>query len=39
MSLVNLYTGPNAFTDSDWGAFIKMVKDKGMDEILESLNA
>lgn len=38
MSLVNLYTGEKAFTDTDWDNFVKMIGDKGMTEILQSLN-
>ena len=38
MSLVNLYTGRTAFSDSDWTSFVQMVGQKGMTEILESIN-
>lgn len=38
MSLVNLYTGRTAFSDSDWTSFVQMVGQKGMTEILASIN-
>ena len=38
LELVNLYTGSERISDTRWNNFIVNIEQKGMTEVLESLN-